>query len=498
MQTHEAIHYQRVNTPLTTENLDATKAVRRPPSRCIPKSKSKKAVASNVDLVTSREGYFSGTASSINSRLIYLADIGRCDLYGRSNKRMQEQSDHYALPKRDLETWFTISSENCRTKMQETRRTTDSDQRLINEFSTPEISSIVKGKVELPFNITPHFLVNTIDEEIDNIRYKRYTINMLKKAPRFIVDSWWWIYLDRFCLKSENRTEFSKKEIAAAKEELMYKISEKFIHMVLESERLSQRDFMGNCHVQFFRQLAKLMSLIVYSGFCHAWTNDRPLFVNNDFHQYLLDTFSLWIEGIRHAPGTDDDDMWRRVEPHNMRKNEASSKEKGAKGANMRFDFSKYLEAQTGEGKTSGWKIAQTRLTIIGEVGESLNRGSIYPGTAIPLSGAIERRMSRRRQTLCTRKSLPSDAMVKLGRHVGEDKTIVFNSSKFDVNGCSPLFELALPSRTTQRLVSRRSCAPKSAWKENPLYTSGEHVKRAKECIRNAKNILNKEHLGRP
>jgi len=503
MQTHEAIHYQRVNTPLTTENLDATKIVPRPPSRAIKKPTKQNSSVSNVDLITSREGYFSGTATSINSRLIHLADIGRCDLYGRSG-RCPRDSD-YALPKREMNHWFTISSEDMRKKKQ-TRLSNSSDNRLINEFKTPPLKSIIAGDEPLPFSINPSFLVDTIDVNVDNIRYKKYTINLLNKSHGFIVDTWWWIYLDRFCLKSENRLDFSKADLEKARNKLMFKISDKFINIVFESERLSQRDFMGNCHVQFFRQLAKLMALVIYSGFCHAWMNDRPIFVNAEFHQYLLDRFSLWIEGIRHMPQRDQDVNWRRVEPPKMRKNQASSNQsnsKGSKGAaSMNCDFRTYLESQTGEGQSTRWQQARTRFTVMKNLGQNMRDGD-GGQMSEEMASQVQRRMSQRRKTVASRGSIKTEDMLKLrlsanSHSISDERTVTFHSSKFDVNGCSPLFELAFPSNKTQTLVSRRSCAPKEKWRENPLVNSAQHIATAKGCVKRVKKVLNKTRLGRP
>jgi len=252
--------------------------------------------------------------------------------------------------------------------------------------------------------------------------------------------------------------------------------------------------FVGNRHVQFFNQLAKLISLVVYSGFCHAWKDSWRRFVDSKFRQYLMDTLSLWIEGIRHIPGEgEDDQLWRRVEPFMLRKDRLNSSKKGKNTSNSDIENNNsnksrkagaktvaiHLEETLGNdsvfGEQQRWKKGYTRITILNKLGCSNNN--------LPIA-----RMSRRRETMgAGRMSIKTGE--RTGLMINKEKSLTFDSSKFDINGCSPLFEMVFPSNKSQILVSRRNCLDKPDWKDNPLVKTQNYIGNARSCYKRAKKF---------
>ena len=178
--THVSI--QRVDSPITTRNLDATKIKPRPPSSCLSRNQNKKPQSDQfkkVDL-THREGFFCGTADSINSRLIYLADIGRCDLYGKSSKRMGgddegllniNQRNNNSNDSTDVTKWVTLSNEEFKKKQR--ARLASNEPRLIETYEAPNFEDVIHDRIPLPFNISINELILKI-EEVDDINYKLY------------------------------------------------------------------------------------------------------------------------------------------------------------------------------------------------------------------------------------------------------------------------------------------------------------------------------------
>lgn len=492
MQSHEALYCQRVNTPLSTKNLDATKVVPRPPSRALYKDDSECGddgeFCGPTRLSIKRDGFFSGNASSINSRLIYLADIGRCDLYGRSATRIE---DDYKIPERGLETWFTLSSEDFKKKQR--ARLASNEPRLIELAVAPDFHEIVAGRVPIPFNISIEELIKRL-VEVDGLSYVRYSINRLMTCHGLITDAFWWIFLDKFFTSTKSRNEFSADEVKACQEQLIYCIAEKFVALILDGENKGKKDegFVGNCHVQFFNQLAKLLALVVYSAFCHAWKDSWRRFVDPMFRQYLIDQLSLWVEGIKHVPGEGDDDhLWKRVEPFMLRKDRSTSESNNKNDKSRVKTVASHLNNILGVESTPvnerhKWKRGMARLTILNKIGGQ----AMSPAE---MDKMMEKRMSRRRETVSS-KRMSIKVEDRAHMMLNHEKTMAFDSSKFDVNGCSPLFELVFPSSKSQMLVSRRNCLSKQHWKSNPLEKSYQHMKEARNCMRRAKKFNSNIH----
>ena len=513
-RTSTNVSIQRVDSPIATRNLDATKIKPRPPSSCFSRNtvksrnekfreskEIKKEVETRVKKIdlTHRDGFFCGTADSINSRLIYLADIGRCDLYGKSAKRMGgDQEALLAISNKtggtssDVTRWVTLSNEEFKKKQR--ARLASNEPRLIETYEAPGFEDVIHERIPLPFNISIDELVEKI-EEVDDINYKWYCINRLKTCHGLIKDAFWWIFFDRFFAATKNRNSFTAEQVQACKDELIYKIAQKFVKIILDSEQKSaSSSFVGNRHVQFFNQLAKLVSLIVYSGFCHAWKDSWRRFVDSGFRQYLMDTFSLWIEGIRHIPGEgEDDQLWQRMEPFMLRKDRLNSNKKGKsedsnseeKGSSSKRSskggktVASHLEETLGNdicfGEQQKWKRGLTRITIFNKLGNSNNN--------IPNA-----RFSRRRETV-TMGRMSIKCGEKNSLLISKDKSLTFDSSKFDINGCSPLFQMVFPSNKSQILVSRRNCLDKPDWKDNPLVKTQNYINNARTCYKRAKKF---------
>ena len=151
-KTGTDVSIQRVDSPIITRNLDATKIQARPPSSCISRpilksrnerfreisengeNLSQNPAIKKVDL-THRNGFFCGTSKTINSRLIYLSDIGRCDLYGKSAKRLSgDDSKILKLQNSssDLTRWITLSNEEFKKKQR--ARLASNEPRLIETY----------------------------------------------------------------------------------------------------------------------------------------------------------------------------------------------------------------------------------------------------------------------------------------------------------------------------------------------------------------------------
>ena len=198
-RTSTNVSIQRVDSPIATRNLDATKIKPRPPSSCFSRNtvksrnekfreskEIKKEVETRVKKIdlTHRDGFFCGTADSINSRLIYLADIGRCDLYGKSAKRMGgDQEALLAITNKtggtssDVTRWVTLSNEEFKKKQR--ARLASNEPRLIETYEAPGFEDVIHERIPLPFNISIDELVEKI-EEVDDINYKWYRVVLQK------------------------------------------------------------------------------------------------------------------------------------------------------------------------------------------------------------------------------------------------------------------------------------------------------------------------------
>lgn len=296
--------------------------------------------------------------------------------------------------------------------------------KLVELAFPPQLETIKQSTAALPNGVDLNEIILKL-EDVNNLEYLRYSQRLLRSTPSFIRDCFWYIFLDQFGKNPKFGYELEK--LKKTKVHLKDSISTKFLDLILKSE--STGSFRAAGHKCFFNQLYKLLALIVYSIFCHAWPDSWRRFVCDDFRQYLIDRFSLWIEGIKHIPGEGEDDhLWNCVEPEHLRNNDADPySSNNTNKNNLPF----YLQ------KTIG---------IVKQDDEN------------PYKRARRGGRLRHLKSLWTAQiSLP------------DQKCMQFEASKFDVNGCSPLIESQIKTQKAEWLVSRRDVVGKKYWKINPL-----------------------------
>ena len=499
--------------------------------------------------VLNRESFFCGNIDTVNERLVDLANIGRCDLYKRKPPRvynnLEELQDSLMELVKDDDLTYNRScfvgasnpymnrnslfdpNGNLATGHGSGRRTTfdinpdlrsrkdnlkDRDSKFTNSkqksanqdlkmlalMVTPSLNQISQGKIEIPFKLDLNEIINKLDD-IDGLTYLSYCKKQLMKSKNLITDIFWYIFLEKFYKNTKNRNSFSKNEITKCKEELLLNIAEKFVNLLCESEQKNtphsyyhvssfstvRNTFMTQRHVQFFKQLPTILSLVVYSTFCHCWKDSWNNFVDPEFRQYIMDTLSIWIEGIRRVPGQGEHDaFWRRVEPFLLRQDKSRS-DKHQQTTSVKT-VAEYLNTTLGNDSLNGnaekskWEKGFARVSLMNRLGGNLNR----------------RHTSRRHTVKNANKTFS-----EIKQHIinKDQKAMQFESSRFNLNGRSPLFALHVDrnfgpivgqgNKKEECLVSRRSCVEKKYWKENPLAGANEGLKRAKSCANKAKEF---------
>lgn len=364
------------------------------------------------------------------------------------------------------------------------KKTANQDLKMLALYMTPELKQIEEGKIDIPLNkYNLDEIINKLDD-IEGITHRRYCRAQLNRCKPFIKDIFWYIYLNKFYKHSKNRTQYLTSDVTKTMENLLLSIAEKFVHMVAYSEtKISLKEgnkptssnkipsnYKRNPHVHFFRQMSTLLSLIVYSAFCHSWKDSWNNFVDPSFRQYLMDTLSTWIDGIRNIPGRGEyDPFWRRVEPFLLRQDKSRT-DKDSSSKSVADYFSNTLgsdnneDGNTEDTASSRWDKGFNRVTLMNKLGGKLS----------------EQAQRERKQTKTTRRMTLAITQIEtnLKQMENESRSMMFESSRFNVNGRSPLFDLHCrysygyevgSGLNTEILVSRRNCLAKKFWRDNPL-----------------------------
>merc|ERR1711988_380729 len=273
-------------------DLDATKYNRLPPSFSLKHKKPSKFEDTSA---------FCGSKSSLNSRIIHLADLGRCDLY--SEKKQSEDPNELEKLKEPI---FLLGQDKTSSELKKTLSKSKQSMlklpKLVELAVPPKLEAIKSSSAMLPNSINVNSIIEKL-QEVNNLEYLRYSQRLLRSTPSFICDCFWFVFLDRF--GKNQKFGYDAVELKSTKIKLKDKISTKFLDLILKSE--INGSFRAAGHKCFFNQLYKLLALITYAIFCYAWPDSWRRFVSDDFRQYLIDRFSLWIEGIKHVPGEGED-----------------------------------------------------------------------------------------------------------------------------------------------------------------------------------------------
>lgn len=500
--------------------------------------------------VLNRESFFCGNIDTVNERLVDLANIGRCDLYKKKEPKVYnnleelqdsliffQEADKIRKRRSDTDSGRACFLGACNPYLDKkekmntntnrntlfhgprgsgnneardntvtsagpghvrktirldqanqssgrdtlgvlnSKKSANQDLKMLALMVTPELSKITNGDAEIPFGLNLKEIISKLDD-IEGLTYLNYCKKQLIKSKALIIDIFWYIFLEKFYRNTKNRNLYSKSEILNCQEKLILKISEKFVDLLVKSEHrpddskhhvssfsINRNTFMTPRHVQFFRQLPTILSLTVYSTFCHCWKDSWNSFVDPEFRQYIIDTLSLWIEGIRHIPGKGEEDaFWRRVEPFLLRQDKSRT-DKSTSVKTVAEHLSSTLGVATSTTNCNRWGKGFAKVSLMNRLGGNLNK---------------RRHTVKRTEMSVIKKNITNK----------ETRAMQFESSKFNINGRSPLFSLHVdrnygPSighgkSNEEHLVSRRSCVEKKFWKENPLKNAHDGLKRAK------------------
>ena len=380
-----------------------------------------------------------------------------------------------------------LKNNNSSNNSSNQKKSANQDLKMLALYMTPKLELIEKGNIEIPLNkYNLDEIINKLDD-VEGIVHRQYCRAQLKKCKPFIKDIFWYIYLDKFYKHSKNRTQYCSSEVTKTMESLLLSIAEKFVHMVACSETITSvknsrvpnssnqipSNYKQNNHVHFFRQMSTLLSLIIYSVLCHSWKDSWSNFVDPTFRQYLVDTLSTWIDGIRYIPGRGEyDPFWRRVEPFLLRQDKTRTENTSNSNKSISEFFSNTLGSSTEGDQTSEdtassrWGKGFNRVTLMNKLGGKLSEQA-------QKERKIAARNNQRRLTLAR-----TQIETNLKQIESESRSVTFESSRFNINGRSPLFDLHCRYNygytigsgvNTEILVSRRNCLAKKYWKDNPL-----------------------------
>lgn len=402
------------------------------------------------------------------------------------------------------------------------KKNASQDLKMLNLVITPELDEIEQGLIDIPLHkVTLAELIDKLDD-IEGLTFRNYSKQQLLQLTPLIQDTFWYIFLEKFYKHTKNRNKFNKKQIAKCQDNLLLKISAKFVDFLMqcenyngkskneikfrnlpssaygnygnqygsygvsgypndpmekqrekEKEHRANSNFLTPKHNHFFKQLPTMLALVLYSTFCHSWKDSWSNFVDPEFRQYLLDKMSIWIEGIKHVPGKGEHDgFWRRVEPFALRQDKSRS-DKQSSVKTIAEHLNSTLGTDSEKSERSRWEKGFSRVTLMNKLGGKVNQ---------------------RKNTIANPK-LHKKAFTDLLNK--DNKAIVFESSKFNINGRSPLFQLHIDHNfgpnigngkfNEEYLVSRRSCVDKKYWNKNPLLNAHSCLRKAQRCAKSVK-----------
>lgn len=156
-------------------NLDVTKYKRLPPSFCMKHKQPPKFETTSA---------FCGSKSSLNSRIIHLADLGRCDLY--SEKKQSEDPNELEKLKGPI---FLLGQDKASTELKKTQSKSKQSMlklpKLVELAVAPKLEDIKSSSATLPNNIDVNSIIEKL-EEINNLEYLRYSQRLLRSTPSFM------------------------------------------------------------------------------------------------------------------------------------------------------------------------------------------------------------------------------------------------------------------------------------------------------------------------
>ena len=161
----------------------------------------------------------------------------------------------------------------------------------IELFPKPDLSKITNSTEPLPFGLTPSEVINRLND-LDDITHLQYTKKLLKFDKSFIIDCFWHQFFQDFQSSVKFFKETEKSRIDSIVSYLKTVISNKFLSLVLYSEGLTS--FKSSAHKNVFNQFGKILALITYSIFCHAWPDSWRRFSDKDYRQSLANHFCFF------------------------------------------------------------------------------------------------------------------------------------------------------------------------------------------------------------